>query len=50
MVNLETNNDFLNQGTSKKKRTPQEIEMDNFPEYYALNNVTLSMLLTTGGL
>ena len=38
MVSLETNNDFLNQGSaSKKKRTPQEIEMDNFPEYYALN-------------
>lgn len=40
MVSLETNNDFLNQGSaSKKKRTPQEIEMDNFPEYYALNTI-----------
>ncbi len=38
-MNLSVNNDFLNQGgpEKKKRRTPQEIEKDSFPEYYALN-------------
>lgn len=38
MVSLQSNNDFLNQGSaSKKKRTQEEIEKEKFPDYYALN-------------
>ena len=36
-MSLGANNDFLNQAPGKKRRTAQEIEQDNFPEYYALN-------------
>lgn len=41
MTSIENNNDFLSQSNSEpyknKRRTALQIEMDEYPEYYALN-------------